>query len=95
MSSLDESQLSVSSSINQLIDGIKEIIETIPPEIVDGVFKTGIILTGGGALSHGLDHFIGTEIKVPVITAEHPENATIQGMLHLIKEKSLLPRIIV
>lgn len=85
----------VSTSINQIIDGIKEIIETIPPEIVDGIFKSGIILTGGGALSQGIDHFIGSEVKIPVISATKPENATIQGLLQLMTQKNLLPRIIV
>ena len=37
-------------SILTLIDGVKEVLETTPPELLSDVMNRGIILSGGGAL---------------------------------------------
>jgi len=84
-----------SPAINQLVDGIKEVIESLPPEIVDGVFRTGAVLTGGVAECPGLDHFISSEVKVPMVASKNAGEATMQGLLILAKQKALLPRILV
>ena len=34
------------SNFNQIIDGIKELIESSPPEVVDELMQKGVILTG-------------------------------------------------
>jgi rod shape-determining protein MreB len=38
-----------------IIDGVREVLETTPPEIVSDVINRGIFITGGGALIHGID----------------------------------------
>lgn len=68
---------------NQIIDGIKELIEASPPEILDELLKRGIILTGGLAKIKGIDNFFASELKINVFSAEDPENTTINGLIKL------------
>lgn len=91
----DDLKEAIAPSLNQLIDGIKEIIETLPPEIIDGVFRAGAVLTGGISGCPGLDHFISKEIKIPIVSCQKPEDATINGLLKLVGEKKLIDKIIV
>lgn len=69
----------ISSSIANLVDGIKEVLETTPPEILSDVMHRGIILTGGGALIQGLDILLNSVIKIPVFIAEDPLSAVARG----------------
>ncbi|MBP9815920.1 rod shape-determining protein [Candidatus Woesebacteria bacterium] len=85
----------LASCTNQIVDGIKELIETIPPEIVDGLIKSGVVLTGSMAHIPGIDKYISNEIKLPVIKARRPEDATIQGLMKLIEEPESLKRVII
>lgn len=69
----------IAPSINNLIEGIKEVIETTPPEILSDVMKRGIVLVGGGALLRGIDSLLSEIMKVPVFVAEDPLTAVARG----------------
>ena len=69
----------IGGSIANLIDGIKEVLETTPPEILSDVMQRGIVLVGGGALIHGLDSLLQTMLKIPIYIAEDPLSAVARG----------------
>ncbi len=69
----------IGQSIAGLIDGIKEVLETTPPEILADVMKRGIVLVGGGALLQGLDTLLEGMLKIPVYIAEDPLSAVARG----------------
>ncbi len=69
----------LSSSISSLVDAVKEVIETTPPEVLSDVMNRGIILVGGGALLHGLDELLAQTLKVPVYVANDPLTAVARG----------------
>ncbi len=69
----------IAPSITNLIEGIKEVIETTPPEILSDVMKRGIVLVGGGALLRGIDSLLSEIMKVPVFVAEDPLTAVARG----------------
>lgn len=62
-----------------LVAGIREVLETAPPEMVSDVLKTGVILTGGGALLRGLSPLLERELRLPVYIAEDPLSAVARG----------------
>ncbi|MBP6926283.1 MAG: rod shape-determining protein [Candidatus Pacebacteria bacterium] len=66
-------------SILGLIDGIKEVLETTPPEILGDIMHRGIVLSGGGALLHGLDVLLQNMLKIPVTVTEDPLTAVARG----------------
>lgn len=69
----------IGPSIATLIDAVKEVLETTPPEILADVMKRGIVLVGGGALIKGLDTLIADMLKVPVHIASEPLSAVARG----------------
>ena len=66
-------------SILSLVDGVKEVLETTPPELLSDVINRGIILSGGGALLRGLDILLQNVLKIPVYIAEDPLTAVARG----------------
>lgn len=80
---------------NQIIDSIKELIESSAPEIVDEILKRGIILTGGLSKIPGLDKFIAQEIKIDVTTAPGLEYATINGLAKLTRNEDEFSKLII
>jgi rod shape-determining protein MreB len=69
----------VSQSIDNLIEAVKEVLETTPPEILADVMHRGVYLVGGGALIRGLDVLIGEHARIPVHIAEDPLTAVARG----------------
>lgn len=69
----------ISQSIHTLIDGVKEVLETTPPEILADVMHRGIFLTGGGALIKGLAEIISEYTKMTVHITPDPLTAVCRG----------------
>src|SRR3989338_4250675 len=66
-------------SVRVVIDGIKEVIEMTPPELVSDVMHRGIVMVGGGAYLKGLDKMVENETKIPTRVAEDPMTAVVRG----------------
>ncbi|MDE2399657.1 MAG: rod shape-determining protein [Patescibacteria group bacterium] len=69
----------LSLSIRELVEGIKDMLETTPPEILSDIMHTGITLSGGGALISGLAEFLQKVLKIPVYVVEDPLSAVARG----------------
>ncbi len=69
----------IAPAVNELVDGIKEVLETTPPEILSDVMHRGIVLSGGGALLTGLDSLLENLLKIPIFVAEDPLTAVARG----------------
>jgi rod shape-determining protein MreB len=65
--------------ISLLVVGIREVLETAPPEMVSDILSSGIILTGGGALLKDLTILLQQELKLPIYIAEDPLSAVVRG----------------
>ncbi|MDG2830136.1 rod shape-determining protein MreB, partial [Vibrio parahaemolyticus] len=50
--------------VTSIIDAIKATLEKTPPELASDVMEYGIVLTGGGALLHGLDVLTNRETGI-------------------------------
>jgi rod shape-determining protein MreB len=66
-------------SVLSLVDGIKEVLETTPPELLSDIMHRGLVLSGGGALLRGLDVMLGNSLKIPIYVAEDPLTAVARG----------------
>ncbi len=66
-------------SIRELVDGVKDMLESTPPEILSDIMHTGITLSGGGALIPGLDQVLQKVLKIPVYVVEDPLSAVARG----------------
>jgi len=69
----------IGHSIEELVESIKEVLETTQPEILSDVMQRGIYLAGGGALIRGLPEFLTGALGVAVIVAPDPLTAVVRG----------------
>lgn len=69
----------IARSIDVLIDAIKEVVETTPPEVLSDVMQRGVFLVGGGALIKRLPEVLTSELKIPVFVADDPLTAVVRG----------------
>jgi|CXWJ01.1.fsa_nt_gi rod shape-determining protein MreB len=66
-------------SISKIEEAILKALEMTPPELSADIYRTGIYLTGGGALLRGLDKRLAMKTKLPVHVAEDPLRAVVRG----------------
>lgn len=69
----------IGHSIDELVDAIKEVIETTPPEIVADIMQRGAHMAGGGAQIRGIPEFFARALGVPVVVAHDPLTAVVRG----------------
>jgi rod shape-determining protein MreB len=84
----------MSRTVLKIINNIKIILETTPPELVSDIYERGLYLSGGGALLRGLDKAISAATKIPVKIVEDPLTCVVRGTGILINDKELLVKVI-
>ena len=62
----------LSEPIGAIVEGVRIALENTAPELAADIVDQGIVLTGGGALIHGLDQYLREETGLPVTIAEDP-----------------------
>jgi rod shape-determining protein MreB and related proteins len=73
-------------SIMQIVESSKEVLETTPPEVLSDIMQTGIVLTGGGAMIHGLKELFESYLGLPVHIAEDPLGAVVRGTERILED---------
>lgn len=58
-------------SVREIADAVHSVLEKTPPELAADVAEKGIVMTGGGALLHGLDKYLEAKTGVGVRIAEN------------------------
>jgi rod shape-determining protein MreB len=66
-------------SVSQLVDAVREVLETTPPEVLSDIMQKGMTLSGGGALIRNLPQLLELQLKVPVSVADDPLTAVARG----------------
>lgn len=79
--------------INEIIDGIMEVIEETPPELTSDILEHGILLTGGGAMLQGVDDLIVERTKIPVTVVDDPLTTVVRGCAKLLTDEKLLNQV--
>lgn len=69
----------IAGSVDNLLDAIKEVLETTPPEILSDVMLRGAYLVGGGALIKGMGELIQEFVRIPVHISDDPLTAVARG----------------
>ncbi|HBF74965.1 MAG TPA: rod shape-determining protein [Lactobacillus sp.] len=69
----------INSVMVQIVNAAKEVLEIVPPELAADIIDRGIMLTGGGALLHGVDKLMIEQLKVPVVISENPLDNVAKG----------------
>ncbi|MGE8140909.1 rod shape-determining protein [Novosphingobium sp. NPDC080210] len=69
----------LSEPIGAIVEGVRIALENTAPELAADIVDQGIVLTGGGALIHGLDEYLREETGLPVTIAEDPLSCVALG----------------
>lgn len=85
----------ISDSITLLVDSIKEVLETTPPEVVSDVMHKGIIVTGGGSLIQGMRELLADELKIPIHLTDDPLTSVVRGTGVILEELPLYRDILI
>lgn len=75
----EEIEHALRESVGMIVQAAKDVLEKTPPELSADIIDRGVILTGGGALLHGIDQLLIEELKVPVFVAENPMDCVAVG----------------
>ncbi|MGD6831905.1 rod shape-determining protein [Sutcliffiella halmapala] len=90
--SSEEIEEALRESVQVIVQAAKSVLERTPPELSSDIIDRGVILTGGGALLHGMDQLLAEELKVPVLVAEQPMNCVAIGTGIMLDHIDRLPR---
>ena len=66
----DEIASALHDSVENIVTGVKNVLERTPPELAADIMDHGIILTGGGAMLYGLADLIRNETNIPAFLAD-------------------------
>ena len=53
--STEEIREAIEEPVSAIVDAVKVTLDKTPPELAADIMEKGIVITGGGALLHGLD----------------------------------------
>jgi rod shape-determining protein MreB len=90
-----EIRKAVDEPVSAIIDAVKVTLDKTPPELAADIMEQGIVLTGGGALLHGLDARLQDETGMPIIVARDPLNCVAIGSGQCLEEFEALKQVLI
>ena len=93
--SSDEIAAALENPLQNIITGIKEVLENTPPELASDIIDKGIVLSGGTALLTNIDKLIMEATGVAVHVSEDPLLCVVRGTGVALENIDLYKRYIV
>ena len=75
----DETEIAMHESLQDIVRACRTVLEQTPPELSADIVTRGVVLTGGGALLHGMDQLLMNELGIPVYVAENALRCVAEG----------------
>lgn len=69
----------LAESLNSIVSAVKTALEQTPPELGSDIAEMGMVMTGGGALLHGIDRLLMEETGLSVVIADDPLTCVVRG----------------
>jgi rod shape-determining protein MreB len=91
--STGEIREAISNTLRTIIEGVKDVIEESPPELVNDIAEEGIYLSGGGTLLKGWPTLLAKETRMPTVTVVDPLTTVVKGAARVLEEPNLYKRI--
>jgi rod shape-determining protein MreB and related proteins len=93
--STEEIRRAIDEPVSSIIDAVKVTLDKTPPELAADIMEQGIVLTGGGALLHGLDARLQEETGMPMVVARDPLNCVAIGSGQCLEEFEALKQVLI
>ena len=78
--------------VAEIISAVRRVIEDASPEVTADIYYSGLILTGGGALLHGMSTRLQSDLNLRVTIPEDPLITVALGAGRLLSEPERLQR---
>jgi rod shape-determining protein MreB and related proteins len=93
--STEEVRKAIDEPVSAIIDAVKVTLDKTPPELAADIMEQGIVLTGGGALLHGLDARLQEETGMPIVVARDALNCVAIGSGQCLEEFEALKQVLI
>jgi rod shape-determining protein MreB and related proteins len=90
----EEVRKALDEPVSAIVDSVKVTLDKTPPELAADIMEAGIVLTGGGALLHGLDVRLQTETGMPIVIANNPLFSVALGAGQCLEEFNVLRQVL-
>ena len=80
----------IAEPVSHIIQRVKAVMESTPPELAADIIERGVLLTGGGALLPGFDRVLAASTGIPVHVAEDPMSSVAVGTGKVLDELGTL-----
>src|SRR5947208_2010004 len=94
VTSTEEIRDAIEEPVSAIVDTVKVTLDKTPPELAADIMEQGIVLTGGGALLHGLDARLQAETGMPIIIAKNPLHSVVMGSGQCLEEFDVLHHVL-
>ncbi len=85
----------IEEPVAAVVDAVKVTLDKTPPELAADIMGSGIIVTGGGALLHGLGERLESETGMPIRIAADPLASVVVGSGQCLEEFDALKQVLV
>jgi rod shape-determining protein MreB len=94
VTSTEEIRKAIDEPVTAIVDSVKVTLDKTPPELAADIMEAGIVLTGGGALLHGLDVRLQSETGMPIVIANNPLFSVALGAGQCLEEFNVLRQVL-
>ncbi|MEA2717315.1 MAG: rod shape-determining protein MreB, partial [Actinomycetota bacterium] len=94
VTSTEEVRKAIEEPVQAIVDAVKVTLDKTPPELAADIMEQGIVLTGGGALLHGLDVRLQQETGMPIVIAKNPLYSVALGAGQCLEEFNVLRQVL-
>ena len=85
----------IEEPVAAIVDAVKFTLDKTPPELAADIMEKGIVITGGGALLHGLDTRLEAETGMPIKVASDPLHSVVNGSGQCLEEFDALKQVLI
>ena len=93
--STEEIREAIEEPVSAIVDAVKVTLDKTPPELAADIMERGIVITGGGALLHGLDARLGHETGMPIVISKNPLFSVVVGSGQCLEEFDALKQVLI
>ena len=90
--SSEEIRGALKDTVSLIVDAVKTTLDRCEPELAADLVDRGIVLSGGSSQLRGLDTLLAEETKLPVVVAEEPLLAVVEGTGAVISDLDFLAK---
>jgi len=77
----EEIRQALSGPLETILDAIKHTLDQLTPDLAADLMQNGLLLSGGGSLTRGIERFLAHETGLPVRVAPEPLTTVAKGTL--------------